>query len=47
MSQQDLIFAVSTIIIGGSLVAFVVVLWRGRGGGDQHGPDQHGPDQQE
>ncbi len=31
MTQQDLIFAVSTIIIGGTLVAFVVAWWRGRG----------------
>jgi hypothetical protein len=31
MSQRDLIFAVSTLIIGGTLVAFLVAWWRGRG----------------
>jgi hypothetical protein len=31
MSQRDLIFAVSILIVGGSLVTFLVALWRRRG----------------
>jgi hypothetical protein len=34
MSQRDLIFAVSTLILGGTLVAFLVAWWRGRGNRD-------------
>lgn len=30
MSQRDLIFIVSILIVGGSLVTFLVALWRGR-----------------
>jgi hypothetical protein len=37
MSQRDLIFAVSTLIIGGTLVVFLVAWWRGRG--DRDGRD--------
>jgi hypothetical protein len=34
VSQRDLIFAVSTLIVGGTLVAFLVAWWRGRGDRD-------------
>ncbi|WP_279380993.1 hypothetical protein [Microbacterium sp. C448] len=40
MSQRDLIFAVSTLIVGGTLVAFVVAWWRSR---DKRGRDKRGP----
>jgi len=31
MDQRDLLFAASAIILTGTLVAWVVVWWRGRG----------------
>ena len=34
MSQRDLIFAVSTLIVGCTLVAFLVAWWRSRGDSD-------------
>ena len=39
MSQRDLIFAVSILIIGGSLVTFLVALWRSRGDRDRDDRD--------
>ena len=30
MSERDLIFGASTLIVGGTLVAFLVAWWRGR-----------------
>lgn len=40
MSQRDLIFAVSTLVVGGSLVTFLVALWRRRGERDRDSDDR-------
>jgi hypothetical protein len=34
VTERDLMFIVAITIVGGTLVAFLVNWWRGRGGGD-------------